>query len=61
MIKLFLLSAKQHGGIAGAGKAIMKMIGLDLGPPRPPEKEVAADVERELQSELEQIGFFNWH
>ena len=39
----------------------MKFIGIDLGPPRPPEMKVAADAERELQQELKGIGFFDWN
>ncbi|XP_062516015.1 N-acetylneuraminate lyase B-like isoform X2 [Corticium candelabrum] len=56
-----LTRSKPLGGLAGTGKAVMKFIGIDLGPPRPPEMKVAADAERELQQELKGIGFFDWN
>ena len=47
-------------GYMGAAKAVMKMLGVDVGPARlpngnPPVEQVAA-----LRGELEQLGFFDW-
>lgn len=41
-----------------AGKRIMKLIGLDLGPNRTPFQNITPEEELQLKSELEEIGFF---
>lgn len=48
----------KYGGLA-TGKAIMKLIGLDVGPPRLPLCELGDDQVRQLRADLEQTGFFN--
>ena len=55
----FINVLDRHGGLA-AGKAVMKLIGLDCGPVRLPLRAVSADHERSLHAELEQIGFFEY-
>ncbi len=45
------------GGLA-AGKAVMKMVGLDCGPPRLPQRPLSERQCKELRAELERIGFF---
>ncbi len=42
------------------GKAIMKLIGLDCGPPRLPLRALTADECKSLQADLEAIGFFDF-
>jgi N-acetylneuraminate lyase len=48
----------RHGGLP-AGKAMMKIIGLDCGPVRPPLKNLSANELESLQQELERVGFPN--
>ncbi len=47
-------------GYLGAAKATMKMLGVDVGPPRLPVAALLADREPELRTALESIGFFDW-
>jgi len=46
----------RHGGLP-AGKAMMKMIGIDCGPVRPPLQNLSPAVLESLMRELEQISF----
>lgn len=55
MISAFL----RFGGLA-AGKAIMKMIGIDCGPVRLPLRTLSEADEARLRKELEQAGFFEF-
>jgi N-acetylneuraminate lyase len=48
----------RYGGLA-AGKAMMKMIGLDCGPVRLPLRPLSEQRQAKLQSELEQVFFFD--
>lgn len=41
-------------------KAVMKMTGMDLGPPRLPMLPISPDAYKRLESELKDIGFFDW-
>lgn len=47
----------RYGGLA-AGKAVMKMFGLDCGPVRLPLRDLTADQYQALATDLERIGFF---
>jgi N-acetylneuraminate lyase len=47
-------------GYMGAAKAVMKMLGVDVGPARLPCGSLDADQLKALRSELELIGFFEW-
>jgi N-acetylneuraminate lyase len=47
-------------GYMGAAKAVMKMLRVDVGPPRLPNVALTAGQTKELRSELETIGFFDW-
>ncbi len=47
-------------GYMGAAKATMKMLGVDVGPPRLPCGNLDADQIQALRTELEQLGFFEW-
>lgn len=46
----------RHGGLP-AGKAMMKIIGLDCGPVRPPLKNLTEKEFDSLRQELERVGF----
>lgn len=49
----------KHGGIS-AGKAIMKMIGIDCGPVRPPLRNLTKEQYDQLYDDLSQAGFFTY-
>ena len=49
----------RHGGLA-AGKAAMKLIGLDCGPVRLPLRALTARDEASLREGFEKIGFFDY-
>ena len=55
MVKLLI----KYGGVA-AGKAFMKIIGVDCGWFRPPIQELSDRQLKELEAELEEIGFFEF-
>ena len=47
-------------GYMGASKAVMAMLGVDVGPPRLPHVALAPDQVAELRHRLEALGFFDW-
>ena len=47
------------GGVA-AGKSIMKLRGLDVGPPRLPLLPLSIDNYLSLKKDLQSIGFSEW-
>ena len=47
-------------GYMGAAKAVMKMLGVDVGPARLPNNTLTRHQETHLRRELEQLGFFEW-
>jgi len=47
-------------GYLGAAKAVMKMLGVDVGPARLPLGNLDETQLRQLRAQLEQLGFFNW-
>jgi N-acetylneuraminate lyase len=47
-------------GYMGAAKAVMKMLGVDVGPPRLPTVALDSNQTDALGSELEAMGFFEW-
>jgi N-acetylneuraminate lyase len=55
VIEIFI----RFGGLV-AGKAMMKMIGLDCGPARLPLRALSEAREAELRIELERAGFFEF-
>jgi N-acetylneuraminate lyase len=55
MIDVFV----RFGGLS-AGKAIMKLIGLDCGSPRLPLRTLTDTQESQLRQSLEQVGFFQF-
>ena len=57
-IEAIELLGKYSGG--GAGKAIMKITGLDCGPVRLPLRNLTDEQEAGLRADLERIGFFDY-
>jgi N-acetylneuraminate lyase len=49
----------RHGGVP-AGKAMMKLIGLDCGPCRLPLRTLSDEQCRSLRADLERVGFFEF-
>jgi len=47
-------------GYMGASKAVMTMLGVDVGPARLPNTTPTAEQVKQLRSTLEQLGFFDW-
>ena len=47
-------------GPMGASKAMMKLAGIDCGPPRPPLRTLTAEQFDQLRSDLERVGFFTY-
>jgi N-acetylneuraminate lyase len=47
-------------GYMAAAKALMAMLGVDVGPPRLPHATLSAKHIARLRGELEVIGYFNW-
>ena len=50
---------ERYGGVA-AGKAVMKMIGLDCGPLRLPQRGPSESECETLRAELDGVGFFSF-
>jgi N-acetylneuraminate lyase len=55
----FITVMIRHGGLP-ALKAMMKMIGMDCGPPRLPLRPLGDAEAQRLDAELRQMGFFEW-
>ena len=47
-------------GFMGACKAVMKMLGVDVGPARPPINKLDSGQYDLLAAELRRCGFFDW-
>jgi N-acetylneuraminate lyase len=47
-------------GYMGAAKAVMGMVGVDVGPARLPHGNPTAAQVKELRARLEVLGFFDW-
>jgi N-acetylneuraminate lyase len=47
-------------GYMGAAKAVMKMLGVDVGPARLPHSNPDPDQVKALRADLEAMGFFEW-
>lgn len=47
-------------GYMGSAKALMGMLGVEVGSPRLPNTPLGPDAIRSLRSELEKAGFFDW-
>lgn len=47
-------------GYMASAKAVMKMLGVEVGPARLPHSNLDAAQVKSLRSDLEQMGFFEW-
>jgi N-acetylneuraminate lyase len=47
-------------GFLAASRAVMAMVGIEVGPPRLPHAGLTAARTAELRGELEALGFFDW-
>ena len=47
-------------GYMGAAKAVMAMLGVDVGPARLPNTTLSPAQKDRLHGELEAMGFFEW-
>jgi N-acetylneuraminate lyase len=50
----------KYGGNVVAGKRIMKFVGIDCGPNRLPLRSLSEEREKEMKTELSDIGFFDF-
>lgn len=50
---------EKYGGPVVAGKAVMKLYGLDLGPVRSPLTTLTAEQEKALHAEMRELGVIN--
>ena len=55
-----LIQALAGYGYMGAAKAVMGMLGVDVGPARLPNSNPTAEQAVKLRLELEDLGFFDW-
>ncbi len=55
-----LIQVAVRYGFMGATKAIMKMIGVDVGPARLPNGNPTAEQVGQLRGDLDKLGFFDW-
>ena len=55
-----LVQVLARHGYMGAAKAVMKMLGVDVGPARLPHGNPSAEQVAALRGELEKLGFFDW-
>ncbi len=55
-----MVNVLRNFGVLPAGKAIMKMIGLDCGPLRSPLRTLTDEQSDRLHAHLEDIGFFTY-
>jgi N-acetylneuraminate lyase len=47
-------------GVLAATKVLMRMLGVEVGPARPPHENLSTEQQVIFRRELEQLGFFDW-
>lgn len=55
-----LVQTLARPGYMGAAKALMKRLGVDVGPARLPNISLTSDQAGALERELQALGFFDW-
>jgi len=55
-----IINALVRYGYMGAAKAVMAMLGVDVGPARLPNTTLSDVQKDQLRGELEALGFFEW-
>ena len=63
--KLMVMTSARSKYVGNSGpftatRAVMAMLGVDLGPPRLPFQQLSAQDYTALESDLKSIGFFDW-
>lgn len=58
--QLVKVLAGQPYGYMGAAKAVMSMLGVDVGPARLPNLSPTAEQRTALRIELDRVGFWDW-
>ena len=56
----FIMTFLRYGDGINAGKAIMRMCGVDCGPVRLPHADLSPEAYMKLEAELRQQGFFDF-
>ncbi len=56
----FTLSTHAAGGGVSVGREFMRLQGVDCGPPRLPLLPMIPEAAKNLESDLKDIGFFEW-
>ncbi len=56
-----LIQVLARPGYMGAAKALMKTLGVDVGPARLPNTSLTQEQSAALERELRTLGFFDWH
>lgn len=54
------ISALVSRGFMGSAKAVMEMLGVEVGPPRLPNTALSPEQFAALRKDLETMGFFDW-
>lgn len=57
---VLLIKALASRGYLASSKALMKMLGVDVGPVRLPNVNLTDEQTKTLRTDLEWIGFFDW-
>jgi N-acetylneuraminate lyase len=57
-IQRVIIAILKYGGGVAVGKAVMSLIGIDCGPPRPPLERLAGSKLAGLKAELDALDFF---
>ncbi|MEE2714638.1 MAG: dihydrodipicolinate synthase family protein [Verrucomicrobiota bacterium] len=57
---LALIDILKASGYMSSAKAVMEMVGVDCGPPRPPLPQITNEERSALRVQLESLGFFEW-
>lgn len=55
-----LIEVLARYGYMGAAKAVMGMLGVEVGPPRLPNMPLTEEQRQKLRAELDSLGFFEW-
>ena len=55
-----LIDTLKASGYMSSAKAVMEMVGVDCGPPRPPLPQLTNEERSALRVQLESLGFFEW-
>ena len=57
---LALINILKASGYMSSAKAVMELVGVDCGPPRPSLPQITNEERSALRVQLESLGFFDW-